>query len=238
MRRLTCAIAAIALTLYPAFADAWGTTGHHLIVRAAFGWLPTSMPGVFWTHEAEATVESFSTEMDQLKGAGVSFDRDWDPAHYIDANDNGTIAGVVSLGTLPGDMDEYDRALRAAGASPYRMGYLPYAIADGWEVLRKDFAYWRAFDRLAQHASSANARAWFASQRALREDLILHDAGVWSHFVGDGSQPLHVSVHYNDGGIHAPFEGAFVREHVAADAVSKLLGPSHKPAAYERISQP
>ncbi len=34
-----------------------------------------------------------------------------------------------------------------------------------------------------------------------------------------------MSVHFNDRGIHAPFEGAFVRAHVTAAAVAKLVPP-------------
>ncbi len=73
--------------------------------------------------------------------------------------------------------------------------------------------------------------------RRLREALTLRDLGYWSHFVGDASQPLHVSMHYNGWGqypnpngytqdkVHAPFEGALVFNHVKAVDVRARLAP-------------
>ena len=86
-------------------------------------------------------------------------------------------------------------------------------------------------------ASKAEDRAWLMHDHSLRGVLILRDLGYWGHFVGDGSQPLHVSIHYNGWGdgpnphgyttdkIHAPFEGAFVREHVTLATVRAAMKP-------------
>ena len=62
--------------------------------------------------------------------------------------------------------------------------------------------------------------------------LIIRDLGVWSHYVADASQPLHVSIHFNgwgnypnpdkftnDRSTHAQFEGAFVRDNVTPEAI-------------------
>src|SRR5262245_5363197 len=61
--------------------------------------------------------------------------------------------------------------------------------------------------------------------------------GIWSHYVGDGSQPLHVSIHFNGWGdfpnpngytnskkIHAYFEGEFVRSNLKRAAVAAQVG--------------
>lgn len=214
---------------------AWGFSGHHDINLVAMRTLPSDVPQFLQTSHAVAAVEALGPEEDRLKGAGLSWDRDNDPAHYVDIDDNGLIAGAISLNNLPDDMETYAAALAHVGSDPYRTGYLPYAIVDGWEQLRKDFAYWRAFDYLARHAPQSRERATFAAERDLREELVIRDIGVWGHFVGDGSQPLHVSVHYNGWGnypnpkgythshIHAPFEGAFVRDHVVPEGVARLV---------------
>ena len=52
--------------------------------------------------------------------------------------------------------------------------------------------------------------------------LTIRDIGVWSHYVGDASQPLHVSVHFK---IHAYFEGEFVRHNLSRAAVAAEVGP-------------
>jgi hypothetical protein len=88
----------------------------------------------------------------------------------------------------------------------------------------------------AETATSFEERAWFEADRRLREKLTLRDIGIWSHYVGDASQPLHVSVHFNGWGgdfpnpkgfthsktIHAHFEGAFVRQN--ADRLATAAG--------------
>jgi hypothetical protein len=68
--------------------------------------------------------------------------------------------------------------------------------------------------------------------------LTLRDIGYWGHFVGDGSQPLHVSVHYNGWGnypnpknytqshtIHADFETKFVNAHATPELVLPRIKP-------------
>jgi hypothetical protein len=227
----------VVLAFVPVVVAAWGTSGHRIINLVAMRALPADAPAFLHAPDTIAAVEALGPEMDALKGAGESFDRDEDPGHYVDVGDDHRIAGVVSLGALPPDMEAYEKTLGSAGTDPYRVGYLPYAIADGWEQLRKDFAYWRAFSYLATHADGDRNRAAFAADRRLREMLIARDIGVWGHFVGDGSQPLHVTVHFNDGGIHAPFEGAFVRDYVTSAAVSRLVPPGGPRAPEALLSQ-
>jgi hypothetical protein len=156
----------------------------------------------------------------------------------------------VKLNALPPDFDAFDTVLRKAGTTPYLTGYLPYTILEGWEQVRRDFAYWRVDDYMAQHATSPAARKFFAQDRYVREGLTVRDIGVWGHFVGDGSQPLHVTIHFNGWGtypnpnnfttdrtLHARFEGAFVRDHANASEVAKLVTPYRPQAPLKLISQ-
>jgi hypothetical protein len=101
--------------------------------------------------------------------------------------------------------------------------------------LVKDFAYIRIDVAAAHNARDPAKRAWFAADAVRRRALILRDIGVFAHYVGDGSQPLHVSAHYNGWGdypnpegftqerVHGPFEGAFVRAEVREAAVLATL---------------
>jgi hypothetical protein len=80
-------------------------------------------------------------------------------------------------------------------------------------------------------------RAWFETDRRLREKLTIRDIGVWSHNVGDASQPLHVSVHFNGWGdypnprsyttkkIHAHLEGEFVKCNLTRPPVAAEVRP-------------
>ncbi|MBV8354760.1 MAG: S1/P1 Nuclease, partial [Candidatus Eremiobacteraeota bacterium] len=172
-------------------------------------------------------------EADNLKGGGKSLDADSDPGHYLVIGDDGHVAGVVSLDALPVDREAYDTTLRGAGSDQYKMGYLPYSIVDGFEVVREDFAYWRVDDLGARTAPGPADRATFAHLRALREALTLRDIGYWSHFVGDGSQPLHVTVHFNgwlpryphSQGLHARFESTYVARYENEGLVRARVRP-------------
>jgi hypothetical protein len=129
--------------------------------------------------------------------------------------------------------------LRAHGSNEYKAGYLPFSIVDGWQQLRKDFAYWRV-DVLGEQSGLATDadRQWLARDRNLHEMLIVRDLGYWSHFVADGSQPMHASIHY-DGwgdypnpngyttqkGLHAYFEGEFVRRYLREEDVKAEIRP-------------
>ncbi|MBV8489215.1 MAG: hypothetical protein JO199_01705 [Candidatus Eremiobacteraeota bacterium] len=236
MRKVSAFFLVFAILAWPRGAMAWGFTGHRTINLVAMQELPDDVPPFLQTPQAAATIEALGPEMDWLKGSGYSWDHDDDPAHYCDVGDDHKIAGLIALTALPADMEAYAAALAPAQTNPYKEGYLPYSIADGWEALRKDFAYWRAFDYLSLHAA-ANERSEFAKAKALRESLVIHDIGVWGHFVGDGSQPLHATVHYNDHKIHALFEGAFVRDNVTAAAVAKLVPSGGPRSGVELISQ-
>lgn len=233
MKNAITILCALALLVWPRAAMAWGYTGHRIINLVAVQELPEDVPAFLRTPSAAASIEALGPEMDQLKGAGFSWDHDDDPGHYVDIGDDGKVAGVVSMLALPDDMEAYGNALAGVRSNPYKAGYLPYAIADGWEQVRKDFAYWRVYDYLARSGPAAD-RAAYAAARTLREELTVRDIGVWGHFVGDGSQPLHATTHYNDGGLHARFEGAFVRDYVTADAVEKLV-PSGGPRSGDRL---
>lgn len=233
------------MTLLPQAAFAWGYTGHTIINRLAAETLPENLPAFVRTPEAIDEIATLGPEEDRLKGAGRSWDDDSDSGHFLDIGDDGTVVGVVRLDALPRDMEAYTAALAKAGTDPYKVGFVPYTIMDGFEQLRQDFAIWRVDDYLATHATTQAARDGFSKDRALRETLTIRDIGVWAHFVGDGSQPLHITIHYNGWGnypnpnnfttehIHSPFETAFVNKYAkigdvrAAMPMEKLSIPDH-----------
>lgn len=231
--------------LAPAQALAWGATGHTMINRLAAASLPASVPAFVRSASAVDEIATLGPEEDRIKGAGSSWDGDNDPGHYVDIGDDGTIAGVVQLDALPKDMEAYTRALQPANSDPYRTGYVPYTIIDGFERVRKDFSIWRVDAYMATHATTDEARAAFDRDRALREDLTLRDIGDWGHFVGDGSQPLHITIHFNGWGnypnphgytenhIHSFFESDFVDKYARVDAVRSMMGDyaPNQPAA-------
>ncbi len=225
-------------------ARAWGAKGHRIVNGDAMRALPESVPAFLRSPEAIAEVTTLGPEADRLKAAAPPYDAQNDPAHYLDLDDDGTVAGVVPLTNLPPTRETYDTAIRGGhpieGHAPdmYRTGYLPFSIIEGYQGVVEDFAIWRVDAYGEAHTTDPALRAIFATDRKLREVLTLRDIGYWGHFVGDGSQPMHVSVHYNGWGnypnpngytqshtIHADFETGFVNAHVTPELVQPYVGP-------------
>lgn len=230
-----CAVALVAST---GRALAWGATGHRLVSSLAMTLLPDEVPAFLRTPDMVWQIGELGREADRSKGSGAEYDSEHSPGHYVNVGDDLLVAGGPRLMALPTTREAYDGMLRALGTTQYEQGYLPYSIVDGWLQLRKDFGYWRV-DALGERtAASDDDRAWFARDRRLRELLITRTLGYWSHFVGDGSQPMHVSVHVNGWGpyanpqgysmapLHAWFEGDFVRQNIGPqDVLAKVEGP-------------
>ncbi len=218
-------------------AQAWGTRGHEWISGLAMERLPAEVPAFLRTKAVAEDVAVLAREPDRWRQAGAEHDGERDPAHYIHVDDQGLVLGALPAAALPDSREAFDTALRAKGTTQYQAGYLPYAILDGWQQLVKDFAYWRADRVAARTAVSPADRAWFAADLARRERLVIRDLGVWSHYVGDASNPMHGSTHYGGwgegpnprgytrDGVHWPFEALFLRANLTRDQVLPGLMP-------------
>src|SRR5258708_5037682 len=129
----------------PLPAGEWGDVGHRIFHNTAAGSLPDFVPPFVRTAAAIAEITTLGPEADRLKGAGKTWDSDLDPGHFLNLDDDGTIAGVLPLMQLPPDRKAYDTALRKGrvvnGASPdeYSIGYVPYSIVEGYQQVAKDF---------------------------------------------------------------------------------------------------
>jgi hypothetical protein len=239
MKRLApLAVCAALAALAPNSVLAWGSSGHRMIGEAAMKALPAALPAFLRTPKAALDVGEYSREPDRGKGAGRAHDSDRDPGHFLDLNDDGTALGGPRLSALPATRPDYEKAMQAAGQSSWKAGYLPYSIVDRYQQLAHDFAYWRVLTAAEANPAFAAHKAWFTADRRRREGQILIAIGELSHFVGDGSQPLHVTVHFNGWGdfpnpngyttakVHGPFESDFVQAYVTKQAVIAKMAPA------------
>jgi hypothetical protein len=200
--------------------------------------LPAELPAFLKKAEAARQVAEVAREPDRAKGASAPYDSDANAAHHVNVGDDLKIARGPSLAALPANREAYDAALRAMGTNQYRAGYLPYAIIDSWQQVVMDFAYWRADVAGARYAKTPAERSWFLQDQWIREGLTIRDLGYLAHFVGDGSQPLHVSVHA-DGwgnypnpqnfsttkGLRARFEATIVGSRITAKDITVHVAP-------------
>lgn len=217
---------AAALATPATSALAWGASGHRVVGVVAASSLPSDVPAFLRTPTAIAAIGEYAREPDRWKGSGKIHDTDRDSAHFLDIDDQGRMYGgpMFTVATLPPTRADYETALRAVGQDAWKAGYLPYAIIDGYQQLVKDFTYWRILTAVVKIEKDATRLAYYKADLKRREELLLRDLGVWAHYVGDASQPLHLSVHYNGWGdypnpngytnsrqIHSQFEGPLAK---------------------------
>lgn len=253
-------VSALALTATPVAVSAWGNTGHRLVGMAAMRGLPDDLPAFLRTPGAVADVGELAREPDRWKGGGQPHDRERDTAHFIDMDDSGHVMNAQGpmIDALPRLKSEYDAALIAAGLDVDDAGYLPYAIMDGWQQVVRDFAYIRVLNAAEARETDPGKRAWYRADRERREALTLRDIGVLAHYVGDGSQPHHTTIHYNGWSrdvpnpegfttsrqTHGDFENAFASRVARLDAVEaampafsdRFVDINGRIAAYLRVS--
>lgn len=223
---MTRALLALALLTLTASAPAdgpsarWGEHGHRLIGQAATEALPDAMPAFF--RNAGEQMAYLNPEPDRWRSRTEgAFDRALGNAgaaeHYIDLE-------LVPEGAL----DAADRLAFAdslvmhGGERSAKVGLLPYVILELTQRLRVGFRLWRA-------AESDAERGWI-------EARILNDAGILGHYVADGANPHHTTIHYNgwageDGrfatlrrSFHSRFESAYVESHITLNEVAGALG--------------
>ncbi|MGB7352846.1 MAG: TonB family protein [Acidobacteriaceae bacterium] len=228
--RSTFALLLLPLVAVP-LSFAWGNDGHKMINRLAAQNLPADLPAFMHTPEAVNEIEYLGPEPDRWRSrAEPELNAEQAPDHFIDLE----LADVI--GTLPRNRYEYVADLYAAGLThprlaselqPDRVGFQPYITEEVWERLKSAMRDYRELS--AKHENTQPVEA-----------AILFYAGWLGHYVGDGSQPLHVTVNYDgwvgkenpngyttEHGIHSRFESAFVSANIKASHVQPLMTPLH-----------
>jgi hypothetical protein len=210
----------ISVTITPS-ANAWGDEGHRYVNRIAVQKLPADMPVFF--KNAAARLEFLGPEPDRWRDNKELFFalREVNaPDHFIDIDKPENFEG------LPNDRHKYGDWLRSQGKDPKDIGYLPYTILEGYEKIQVMFRLWRD----PQHAA----------ERDQIEQNIIYYAGVLGHYVADGAQPLHTTIHFNGWSgssnpelftrepLHWRFEGEYVKAHIKAEDFSGLANPATK----------
>jgi hypothetical protein len=213
--------------LAPLVVHAWDYDGHRMVNQLALASLPADFPA--WVHEpANAERIAFlAGEPDRWRNSTHEYLQGYNGMdHYLDM-EQVTDAGL-DFATLTPFRYEF-AAQYAAGraAHPDRFpaidpardkdrsrewpGFLPWAIAEYYAKLQSQFSYLKTFERYGTPEEVANAKA-----------NIIYVMGVMGHFVGDGCQPLHATIHHhgwvgpNPQGyttrysIHAWIDGGFI----------------------------
>jgi len=234
--RLSALAVALGLTLIPVTAGTWGNSGHRMVGVLAIQALPTEVPAFLRSQAAAEEMGELAREPDRSKGSGRIHGTNRDPAHFVDIHDDGTVLGGPKFTDLAPTRADYETQLRAAGVDSWKAGYLQYATIDAYQQLVHDLGYWRVL-KAAEKRARGKHRAWIRKDLVRREKLLFANLGNLAHYVGDGSQPLHTSTHYNGWGdypnpkgytlekIHGPFEEDFVKGAVTPAMAQAAMVP-------------
>ncbi len=209
-------------------AFAWGNEGHTYINRVAAQKIPATMPK--FLRRAVVEIAYLGPEPDRWRNpAEFALKNAQEADHFID------LERVSWLDPLPRGRYEFYRKLyekRAATTDhpddylPERVGLQPYITMEVYGRLKAAFREYR--QQLAAHQPTQSV-----------EQAIIFYAGWLGHYVADGSQPLHTTIHYNgwvgpnpngystQHGIHGLFETDYVGANIkAADFAGYVKGPS------------
>ena len=202
----------------PDFPPPWGSVGHEMAARAAISTLPTDVPAFF--RAAADQLVWLNPEPDRWRNASSSeMNEAWTYDHYID------FENVPGDALLAPDRFAYLKALYEAGLDkPERdAGFLPFRILEMYERLVTAWRMWHA-------ETDPSRRGWI-------EERIVNDAGILGHYVTDGAQPHHTTIHFNGWAddapnpasftlardFHARFESDFVERHVSQSDVDQRV---------------
>jgi hypothetical protein len=218
-------VALITLALFQSDAAfAWGNEGHTYINRVAAQKIPAAMPR-FLRH-AFVEIAYLGPEPDRWRNpTEFALKSAQEPDHFID------FERVAWLDPLPQERYEFYRKLYEKRATttdhpddylPERVGLQPYITMEVCGRLKAAFREYR--QQLAAHQPT----------QAVEQAIIFY-AGWLGHYVADGSQPLHTTIHYNGWvgpnpsgyttgpGIHALFETTYVGANITAKDFAPLV---------------
>jgi hypothetical protein len=183
LRHAAVCLLAVTCLISPAWP--WGNEGHSAINRVAAEKLPSDVPA--FLRDGGAQLAYLAPEPDRWRATSeLALKRSQEPDHFIN------LEMVVGM-ELPPDRYSFYRELAAKREQtpghpddllPERVGLQPYITIEIYERLIVAFREYR-------HALAEHRNPEFAEANAI------FYAGWLGHYVGDGSNPMHTTIHHN-----------------------------------------
>jgi len=176
-------VPAVVVALLCQTLGAWGEKGHLAINRLALEASQKELPPFMAAARRQIVYDAYEPdrwreEIDTPLNAAQTLD------HFFDSELWGNIS------TLEPNRFAFMEKLVERKTGLTRVGYLPYSIMENYGRLRNAFRQYRKA-KTPEDRESAQANA-------------IHYAGVLGHYVGDGSMPMHLSIHFNGWADGAP----------------------------------
>jgi len=219
MRRLAICVL---LLLLPLTTLGWGEKGHLMVNRLALESASAKLPEFMNAAREQIIYNGYEPDRWREEGRSSPMVTVQAADHFFDSEYWGPIS------TIDTDRYAFMEKVPAKKIGLVKIGYLPYAIIETYGKLVNAFRFWRNA-KTPQDRESARANAVYL-------------AGVLGHYVGDGSQPLHMSVHYNgwlenapnpknftkDRNFHSRYESGYVNAAVQDAAVRPKVRPPQR----------
>lgn len=218
---------------------AWNYEGHRMVNELALAGLPREFPAfvhepdnaeriIFLAGEADRWRNNPDLPLKHYNGLDHYFDAEqlsWAGLNMASISDlrylfavefaQGRLAHLENFPAIEADKNQ--------DHSKEWPGFLPWAITEYYGKLKSAFSYLKTFQKAGTPEEVTNAQA-----------NVIYLMGVMGHYVGDGAQPLHTTIHHNgwsgdnpEGytrwrGIHSWIDGGFIAK---AEITTETLLP-------------
>jgi hypothetical protein len=247
------------VTLAATFAaSAWDYEGHHVVNQLAVSSLPPDFPAFVKVPAAAERIAFLAGEPDRWRNSqDLPLNHVNKPDHYIDLEELEAYGlKPESLPVFRYDFEEQLAIIRKENPVKFpapnpdynrdhtrqMVGLLPWAIAENYGKLKSIFSYLKAFQENGGRPEEiANA-----------QENAIYVMGVMGHYVGDASQPLHTTIHFNgwvgenphhyttEHTFHSLIDGGFFARVGGPDVkgLQAKLRPAHLVAIDDRPAKP
>lgn len=192
----------VTVSFFAITAIAWDYEQHRIINQIAIASLPDDFPAFAKTPEARERIAFLGGEADRWRNTPELALRHFNhPDHYLD------FEYLEWHRILPEELTQFryefmaklalTRAAHSENFPPIDQsrnadktrelpGFLPWAIVEYYAKLKSQFSCLKEFEENGTPEEISNAR-----------QNVIYIMGVMGHFVGDATQPLHTTKHYN-----------------------------------------
>ena len=223
-------IAILLIVFIPVSVSAWGEKGHLMINQLAMDVAAPKLPEFMNAAREQIIYNGFEPDR-WRREEQTPMNNAQEVDHFFDSEKWGAIS------TIPSDRYLFLQQL-VERKGDLKIGYVPYAIIENYGRLVNAFRFWRnAKTPGDRQSASANA---------------IYVAGVLGHYVGDASQPMHLTIHHHgwaatvsnpkrftrDTGIHSRYEAAYVNTAIDANTVRRTVrSPQRLANVWDSIKQ-
>ena len=198
MRKTLFTAIAVVVLAVAAPSGAWHDEGHVYTALAAARALPEDVPAFLRDAGRDLAHLALDPDLHAEKVRPALRDRER-PEHFLDWE-------YLGEHPLPPTRHEFIKLCERLGADPLKVGYLPYALLEGYDRL-----VWA----LAEHRRRPDSAI-------VRAKCVVY-AGLLAHYAADLHMPLHTTIHFDGRVERAGATAARLGIHTKVDALNTKL---------------